>query len=107
MPLPKRNSTQLIAVLCIAAPLALPATAPAQIVRGDLALSGGIATDQRGVRSSAVTLAPSVLLQPDPRFVAGLSLSGTQFEDDVRAMGGTGTLITRIPIGARFALGGL
>jgi hypothetical protein len=77
------------------------------MVRGDLALSGGVATDQRGVRSSAVTLAPSVLLEPDPRFVAGLALSGTQFESNVRAVAGAGTLAARIPLGGLFALGGL
>ncbi|MDB4893661.1 MAG: glycoside hydrolase, family 13-like protein [Gemmatimonadetes bacterium] len=100
-----RFSHVLAAVSFAASSLALVPPALTQVVRGNVALSGGIATDQRGVRSSAVTLAPSVLLAPDPRFIAGLALSGTQFGSDVRAVGGTASLGARLPLGSIFALG--
>ena len=71
-----------------------------------MSLGAGSATDQRGVRSNAVTIAPSVLLVPDPRFSASLGLSATQFASNVRALGGTGTLGTRLPLGSVLALTG-
>ena len=80
--------------------------ADAQIVRGEIAVGGGIATDQRGVRSNAVTLAPAVLLAPDPRFSVALSGSATQFESNVRAVGGAATLGMRLPLGSVFAVAG-
>lgn len=101
-----RFSKVFAAVMCAGASFTLAPAAPSQVVRGNIALAGGIATDQRGVRSSAITLAPSVLLAPDPRFVAGLALSGTRFGSDVRAVGGTATLGARLPLGSVFALGG-
>jgi hypothetical protein len=81
-------------------------SAGAQIVRGEISVGGGVATDQRGVRSNAVTLAPAVLLAPDPRFSAMLAGSATQFESSVRAIGGTATLGTRLPLGSVFAATG-
>ena len=78
--------------------------ADAQIVRGEIAVGGGTATDQRGVRSNAVTIAPSVLLAPDPRFSAALAASATQFGSSARALGGTATLGVRLPLGSVVAL---
>jgi hypothetical protein len=80
--------------------------AGAQIVRGEVSVSGGVATDQRGMRSNAVTLAPAVLLAPNPSFSALLAGSATQFESSVRAIGGTATLGTRLPLGSVFAATG-
>ena len=78
--------------------------ASAQLVRGEVAASGGVATDQRGVRSSAVTLSPSVLLAPDPRFSAALAASATQFGSSAHALGGTAMLGARLPLGSVVAL---
>ena len=78
--------------------------AGAQVVRGEIALGGGTATDQRGVRANAVTFAPSVLLAPDPRFSAALAASATQFGSSARAMGATATLGARLPLGPVVAL---
>ncbi|MES2180337.1 MAG: glycogen-binding domain-containing protein [Gemmatimonadota bacterium] len=80
--------------------------ADAQVVRGEISVSGGIATDQRGFRSNAITIAPSVLAAPDPRFSAGLALSGTQFGADARAVSGVGSLGTRLPLTSILALAG-
>jgi hypothetical protein len=55
------------------------------------------------LRSNAVTIAPSVVIAPDPRFSATLGLTGTQFTTNVRALGGTAGLGARIPLGQYFA----
>ena len=88
--------------LCLAV-LVLPAggrIADAQTVRGDVAVSAGSATDQRGVHSTAFSIAPSVLIAPDPRFSAGLAASVTQFGANARAVGGSATLGARVPLGS-------
>jgi hypothetical protein len=84
--------------------LAVSRDAEAQVVRGEIAVGGGSATDQRGVHSSALTIAPSVLLAPDPRFSAALAASATQFGSNARALGGTATLGTRLPLGSVVAI---
>ena len=91
----------LIAVLAAGGAVA---TASAQVVRGELAVSGGIATDQRGIRSNAATLAPSVLVSPDPRLVASAGVSATQFAAGVRAIGGTVAMSGRQPLGPVLAV---
>jgi hypothetical protein len=105
MPFPIRFSCVLTAAICAAGTLAPRSAALGQVVRGNVALAAGIATDQRGVRSTAVTLAPSLLVAPDPRLIAGVSLLGTQFGSDVRAVGGTATLGARLPLTSIFAAG--
>ena len=75
------------------------------MMRGEIGMSAGVATDQRGFRSNAITLSPSVVLAPDPRLTAGLALSGTQFGSNARALGGTASLGTRLPIVTGVALG--
>src|SRR5260221_14131679 len=79
------------ATLAAFARLALLVAAPlhAQMMRGEISVSAGVATDQRGFRSNAITLSPSVVLAPDPRLTAGPPLSGTQFGSHPRAPGGT------------------
>src|SRR5258707_13618590 len=79
------------ATLATFARLALLVAAPlhAQMMRGEIGVSAGVATDQRGFRSNAITLSPSVVLAPDPRLTAGLAPSGTQFGSKPRALGGT------------------
>ena len=96
---------QAFILCCVVAPLCVPHHAAyAQMVRGEIGVAGGAATDQRGVRSRAVTVAPSVLFAPDPRFSAGLAGSVTQFGSNARAVGGTATVGTRLPLGTVVAL---
>jgi len=91
-----------VAATCVA-PVGV---ARAQIVRGEIAVNGGVATDQRGLRSNAFTLAPFVLIAPDPRFSAALGGSVTQFASNVRAVGGSATVGTRLPLGSALAIAG-
>lgn len=92
--------------LSAAALLCLAARAQAQEVQTSLALSGGASTDQRGIRSGAATIAPSLLLVPDPRLSFTLSGSATRFKsDDWAVSGGTG-VGTRLPLGRFLALAG-
>ena len=96
---------QTFSVCSTIAVLSVPSSgAAAQVLRGEIAVGGGTATDQRGVRSNAVTIAPSVLLAPDPRFSAALAASATQFGSSARALGGTATLGVRLPLGNVVAL---
>src|SRR5258707_11686634 len=87
------------ATLATFARLALLVAAPlhAQMMRGEIGVSAGVATDQRGFRSNAITLSPSVVLAPDPRLTAGPALSGTPFGSNARAPRGTGNLRPRLP----------
>lgn len=79
--------------------LALPfAPGGAQQARSSIAVSGGVATDQRGVRSSAMSLAPSLTLQ-DTRSALHLGGSATRFATAVWSLGATGALATRAPVG--------
>lgn len=103
------SNTRLVRLVIIArliAPVVLGTVANAQVVQGGVSLGAGIATDQRGARSNAITIAPSVLLAPDPRFSASFGLSATQYASSVRALGGTGTLGARLPLGSALALTG-
>src|SRR5258708_14373128 len=65
------------ATLATFARLALLVAAPlhAQIMRGEIGVSAGVAADQRGFRSNATTLSPSVALAPDPRLTPGHPLT--------------------------------
>ena len=99
-----RRIQTITACLSILAVPTTPQAACAQALRGEIAVGGGSATDQRGVRSSAVTVAPSVLIALDPRFSAAMAASATRFGSQGRAMGATATLGTRLPVGSVFAL---
>ena len=90
--------------LAAALALAAPALAAAQQVQGSLSLGGGIATDQRGIRSSAATLAPSVLFLPDPRLSLGISGSLTQFQGHDWAAGAGASAGVRVPVAGPVAL---
>lgn len=78
--------------------------AVAQVVRGEIAVSAGTATDQRGLHSSAVSLTPSALYAPDAHFSAAVSATATQFGGSARAYGGAATFGTRAPVGSVVAL---
>jgi hypothetical protein len=92
------------ALVAILTPCFCVATARAQVVRGDVSVGGGTATDQRGVHSSAITIAPSVVYIPNALFSAGLSGSATHFGSDAQAFGGSGSLGARLPLGGVLAL---
>ena len=96
--------TKLGKVLVFAIPLCSFEQATAQVVRGDVSIGGGTATDQRGVHSSAMTVAPSVLFIPNAMFSAGLSGSATHFGSSAQAYGGSGSLGVRMPLGGVLAL---
>lgn len=89
--------------VCVAAALLPAASLEAQAVQGMVSVGGGVATDQRGIRSNAGTIAPSVLFLPDNRLSLGLGASLTQFASQERAYGGNATLGTRLPMGGVLA----
>ena len=91
-------------VVVLAIPFFAMERADAQVVRGDVSVGGGTGTDQRGVHSSAVTIAPSVLFIPNAIFSAGLSGSATHFGSSAEAFGGTGSVGVRLPVGSVLAL---
>ena len=78
----------------------------AQLVSTTVSVGGGTATDQRGVHSSAVTVAPSLVFIPNALFSAGLSGSATRFGSNGQALGGSGSLGLRVPFASTFALAG-
>lgn len=82
----------------------LGGSAGAQVIRGEVSIGAGVATDQRGVRSSAVSVAPSVTLSPGSHFTAAVAASGTQFGAAARALGVTGILGGSLPLGDVVAL---
>jgi hypothetical protein len=77
--------------------------AGAQQVNGTLSMNGGSGTDQRGVRSNAVTMSPSLVVIPDPRLSVGLSATATRFQSSDWAAGAGVTGGTRLPIAGGFA----
>lgn len=81
-------------------------SANAQLVSTTVSIGGGTGTDQRGVHSSAVTIAPSVLFIPNAMFSAGLAGSATRFGASGQALGGSGSLGVRVPLGSTFAVAG-
>lgn len=84
----------------------IPAALGAQVVQGGLTVGGGMATDQRGGRSNAVAISPSLLYAPDPRLSASLGLSATRFASSVSALGGSASLGTKLPLGAGLFIAG-
>jgi hypothetical protein len=89
------------AAAAIACSLLAIRDARAQTPTASLALTGGVATDQRGVQSNAVTAAPELRFE-GAHSVVTLGGSATRFATDVWSLGGGGALARREPIG-RFA----
>jgi Glycogen recognition site of AMP-activated protein kinase len=73
------------------------ATAAAQSPTAQLMVSGGSATDVRGVTSSAITAAPSLAVAW-PQGAVRLGASGTQYTTGSWALGGDASLGIRAPI---------
>lgn len=85
--------------------LALPLCgehALAQQAQTHIALSGGVATDQRGVQSSAIAIAPTLTLQPSTRIALQIGANATRFATQLWSIGSSATLFAREPLG-RFA----
>ena len=69
-----------------------------------VALFGGTATDARGVRSNAVTLAPSTTFTASPNTSVSLGGSATYFENAAWSVGAGLSLASRADLGAGFAV---
>src|SRR5438067_12799994 len=89
-----------IRLACVLALLARTALAQ----QGRINISGGTGTDVLGVTTSAVTVAPSVVLSADPRAVFTLGGNGTRFDNNAWALGGRATAAFRAPAGEHAAL---
>ena len=74
-----------------------------QQTQGQIAVVGGTATDVLGIASSAVTVAPSLTITPDPRLSVAVGGSGTRFNNQQWSLGGGATLAARAPIAAHAA----
>lgn len=86
--------------------LALPLhrqRALAQQTQTQISVSGGVATDQRGVHSSAITIAPALMLQPSTRTSVQLGGNATRFSTEVWSLGANAAFSGRNPMG-RFAV---
>jgi hypothetical protein len=82
-----RGAAQATLAAAIAATLLASSRAEAQH-QTQLAISGGVATDQRGVRSDALTVAPSVLLVPSADASLSVDASVTRFGTEAWSLGG-------------------
>jgi hypothetical protein len=103
--LPQIRFATFVALLMAALMLVASARrAGGQQVQGALSLGGGVATDQRGVRSSAATLSPSVLILPDPRLSVGLSATATRFQTRDWSAGASASAGTRLPLDGPLAI---
>lgn len=78
--------------------------ARSQQTQGQIAVVGGAATDVLGIASSAVTVAPSLTVTPDPRLSFAIGGSGTRFTDQQWSLGGAATLAARAPLAGHAAL---
>jgi len=67
-----------------------------------IAIAGGVATDQRGVRSNALSVAPSVSFSPSNAVSLQLGGNATRFASEAFSLGAGGSVSGQNPIG-RFA----
>ena len=92
-------------VLIIVAPFAaVTRTAESQSAAGQLAVGAGSATDERGVRADAVTLAPSVMFARGPNAGLVLGVTATRFSNAGWQLGAGTTYMARSMLPAGFAL---
>ena len=84
-----------------AAPVILAAAsarAAAQPARGSVSIAGGSATDVVGTTSRALTVAPTLEIDVDPRLSLGVSASGTRYDGRQWSIGGQAAAAARLPI---------
>ena len=87
------------------APLtAIARLAESQSSSGQVAVSAGSATDERGVRSDAVTLAPSMVFSTGPNASLVLGATATRFTNTAWQVGAAAAFSARTSSFARFAL---
>lgn len=67
-------------------------------------VGGGTATDLRGVRSAAYSLAPSLVLAPDPEVALSIGARGTRFNGGEWSLAGSGAFALRGRLGAGLSL---
>src|ERR1041385_2839574 len=81
----------------LAGPIGLAAQAP--LARGTV--GGGSATEPRGRRSGAYSLAPSLTLFPAADLTLGLGGRTTRYTSNEWSLGGSAGLSARVPLGPR------
>ena len=92
--------TATLLLLATATPVA---RADAQQAATTIAVAGGVATDQRGVRSSALTVAPSLHVAPGTKVSLTLGGNATRYASQAFAIGGGATVNALQSVG-RFAV---
>lgn len=92
-------------VVSIAALAAFARLAHSQQAQGSLSLTGGVATDSRGVTSRALTAVPAVVLLPDPRVALVLDGSGTRFGDSAWSASAEMRVVSRVPLTGHLSFG--
>ncbi len=85
-----RRTLRIASMLAWSIPCGLGAQAPVT-----LAISAGSATDQRGVRSDAMTVSPTFTMTPSDRWSVMLSGNYTRFQNEVWQFGGAGAVGAR------------
>ena len=95
-----------VVVAAVAATLLFSTRAAAQTknVQSSVSVTGGLATDQRGVRSTAFTLAPSVTLVAQERTTLAFDGNFTRYDDDALAIAGGASMNHRDQFAGPLAL---
>lgn len=97
MPMSLAASKSFVVLLCASVVFAKDAGSQEPTTR--VSLTAGVATDQRGVRSNAVTVAPSIYLEPSNYLSLQLGASATRFATETWSLGAGGSLSGRDPVG--------
>jgi hypothetical protein len=97
-----RSTNRATPLLLVAALLVQPIRVPAQHATAQVSVAGGIATDQRGVRSNALTLAPSVIFEPSAQLSFQLGGNVTRYATEALSLGAGASITGQEPLG-RFA----
>src|ERR1041385_619885 len=99
------SNRRLVYCLATGASLAGPRGRAAQAPLARVTVGGGSATDLRGVRSGAYSLAPSLTLFPAADLTLGLGGRTTRYTSNEWSLGGSAGLSARVPLGPRLAFG--
>jgi hypothetical protein len=97
-----RTSKHPATLLLIVVAAARPTSSPAQEATAQVAVSGGIATDQHGMRSNALTLAPSAAFSLSPLLSIQIGGNATRFGTNAHSLGGSASITMQETLG-RFA----
>jgi hypothetical protein len=99
------SNRRLVYCLATGASLAGPIGLAAQAPLARVTVGGGSATDLRGVRSGAYSLAPSLTLFPAADLTLGLGGRTTRYTSGEWSLGGSAGMNARLPLGPRLAFG--